>query len=157
MTVFLLVVSFIIDGVLVMALFAMMKKVRQAEELELRQKQVASEIEDLFTSYLMEIKEENRRMGEWVTQKKDKQEPEAHVMESSSKETDETMEVSESKDYTPPEPVEDGEVYQPSIHSQVFELKKEGYTIEEIAKQLNKGKTEVELLYKFHQKSNKKT
>ncbi|MBP2240156.1 ribosome-associated toxin RatA of RatAB toxin-antitoxin module [Cytobacillus eiseniae] len=41
------------------------------------------------------------------------------------------------------------EELKPSLINQIIELKKQGYTIEEIAQLLNKGKTEVELLLKF--------
>jgi hypothetical protein len=162
MTVFLLIVSFIIDGVLILALFTMMNKVRQAEELELRQKQVASEIEDLFTSYLLEIKEENKRMGEWIknnkgpVEKGEKPEIKGDVKE-------ERLDIPKPNQshpfssYKPPQPEIEQEEYRPSIHSRVFELKEKGYSFEEIAKMLDKGKTEIELLYKFHQKTSEKT
>lgn len=161
MTVFLLIISFIIDGVLILALFTMMNKVRQAEELELRQKQVASEIEDLFTSYLLEIKEENKRMGEWIQNNNGP----VNIRE----DTGEKEQVKENRDvqkstpsqpassYMPPQPEIEQEEYRPSIHSRVFELKEKGYSFEEIAKMLDKGKTEIELLYKFHQKTSEKT
>lgn len=162
MTVFLLIVSFIIDGVLILALFTMMKKVRQAEELELRQKQVASEIEDLFTSYLLEIKEENQRMGQWINNKKEPVQERTETKEhDQSQLEEEKVDVQKSTDpsssYLPPQPEIEKEEYRPSIHSRVFELKEKGYSFEEIAKMLDKGKTEIELLYKFHQKTSEKT
>ena len=36
------------------------------------------------------------------------------------------------------------------VEDQVLQLKKDGYNVEEIAKKLKKGKTEIELLLKFH-------
>ncbi|MGR9050127.1 hypothetical protein ACQ4XT_15985 [Halobacillus faecis] len=161
MTVFLLIFSFIIDGVLLFALFIMMKKVRRTEELELRQKQVASEIEDLFSSYLMEIKEENKRMERLVM--KNSHHSGFHNVnvedrnEAESSHTEREVIANEaSPTYTPPE-LNEKESYQPSFYSQVFELKEKGYSIEEIAKKMDKGKTEIELLFKFHQKPMKKT
>ncbi|SFK27428.1 hypothetical protein SAMN04487936_11066 [Halobacillus dabanensis] len=162
MTVFLLVVSFIIDGVLILALFTMMNKVRQAEELELRQKQVASEIEDLFTSYLLEIKEENKRMEEWIRNHKEliveRTETEEHAQSGVEEEkVDGKKPLHVSSSYSPPQPEIEQQEYRPSIHSRVLELKEKGYSFEEIAKMLDKGKTEIELLYKFHQKTSEKT
>ncbi|MEC3886057.1 hypothetical protein VKA52_20225 [Halobacillus sp. HZG1] len=162
MTGFLLIFSFIIDGVLLFSLFIIMKKVRRTEELELRQKQVAAEIEDLFTSYLMEIKEENKRMESLVrknshssdfhdSQTEDRGEREKNHLD---KEVITKKQISST--YTPPE-LEETESYQPSFHSQVLDLKEKGYSIEEIAKIMDKGKTEIELLLKFHQKPMKKT
>lgn len=40
--------------------------------------------------------------------------------------------------------------YLMSLLNEVFSLKKEGFSVEEIAKKLNKGKTEIELLLKFN-------
>ncbi|RDY72131.1 DUF6115 domain-containing protein [Halobacillus sp. SY10] len=162
MTVFLLIFSFIIDGVLLFALFIMMKKVRKTEELELRQKQVASEIEDLFTSYLMEIKEENKRMESLVRKKsapsdsQNTQNENRNDKVNSHSEKKVIADKEASPSYTLPE-LNEKESYQPSFHSQVFELKEKGYSNEEIARKLDKGKTEIELLFKFHQKPTKKT
>ncbi|CDQ19718.1 DUF6115 domain-containing protein [Halobacillus karajensis] len=145
MIVFLLIVSFIIDGLLILALGTMMKKIRLTEELERRQKQVASEIEDLFTSYLMEIKEENKRMEEWFTMSKAVPSPEETKNAGSEVSTEQESVTS----YAPPEP-DIVENYEPSLHAKVFDMKEKGCSIEEIARKLHKGKTEIELLYKFY-------
>ncbi|MFT4413590.1 hypothetical protein ACLM5H_07000 [Fredinandcohnia humi] len=47
------------------------------------------------------------------------------------------------------EPRLDDELYIQSLVAQIQLLKKQGLTLEEIAKKLNKGKTEIELLLKF--------
>ena len=39
-----------------------------------------------------------------------------------------------------------------SLEAQVFQLAKQGISIEEIAKKLNRGKTEIELMIKLHKK-----
>lgn len=160
MTAFFLTVSFIIHGILIFAILVLLKKVRQAEELELRQKQVASEIEDLFTSYLMEIKEENNRMSQWLQKENTSaEEPLGNRGVEKSKEgvTEDVDQESSHRNYTPPFMEEEKETYQPSQHSIIFDMKAQGYSIEQIAKKMDKGKTEVELLYKFHQKTDEKT
>ncbi|MBN9652874.1 hypothetical protein J0K78_01255 [Halobacillus sp. GSS1] len=162
MTGFLLIFSFIIDGVLLFSLFIIMKKVRRTEELELRQKQVAAEIEDLFTSYLMEIKEENKRMESLV--RKNRHSSAFHDSQTEDEgergkihlDKEDITKNQTSSTYTPPK-LEETESYKPSFHSQVLDLKEKGYSIEEIAKMMDKGKTEIELLLKFHQKPMKKT
>lgn len=70
MSTFLLVISFIIDGVIILTLLTISTRVEKNEELEMRQEEVAREIEDMFTSYLMEIKEENKRMSSWLQPEK---------------------------------------------------------------------------------------
>lgn len=48
--------------------------------------------------------------------------------------------------------VPEAPVKEPTLEEKVFSLEKQGYTIEEIAKNLKKGRTEIELLLKFRQK-----
>ncbi|WP_226578826.1 DUF6115 domain-containing protein [Halobacillus litoralis] len=150
-------ISFIIDGLLLFALFAMTKKVKAAEELELRQKQVASEIEDLFSSYLYEIKEENKRMEAWMSRSDIDVKGNEHI--GSHWKNDERQEGHQEREHTyePPIPAEGPETYQPSTHSKIIDMKAQGYSFNEIAKHLGKGKTETELLYKFQQKIQEKT
>ncbi|KHE67503.1 hypothetical protein [Halobacillus sp. BBL2006] len=156
---FLLVISFIIDGVLVLGLLTLMNRVKKAEELELRQKQVANEIEDLFTSYLMELKEENNRMSELVQASQRQSRSNDHDLNREAHSTLYSPEVKQAFElptdsYTPPKVKveEDEEVYEPSQHSRIIEMGRKGHSIEDIAKKLDKGKTEVELLLKLHQK-----
>ncbi|MYL19216.1 hypothetical protein GLW04_04890 [Halobacillus litoralis] len=139
MTSFLLVVSFLVDGLILFGLMIMMKKIRRTEELERRQEQVASEIEDLFSSYLYEIKEENKRMEAWASS--------SSVTEQVSAEGGDEEKHSM---YVPPVPDPSVDDYQPSLHSKVMEMKKNGWSAEEAARALNKGKTEIELMYKFN-------
>ncbi|WP_027954231.1 hypothetical protein [Halobacillus kuroshimensis] len=140
MTSFVLVISFLIDGLILFGLMIMMKKIRRTEELELRQEKVAAEIEDLFSSYLYEIKEENKRMEAW-----------ASSGTGSMEETISPVKETKGGGYEPPLPDEGTGEEQPSIHSMVMNMKKDGWSVEETAKALNKGKTEVELMYKFNQ------
>ncbi|WP_101843907.1 DUF6115 domain-containing protein [Halobacillus sp. Marseille-P3879] len=126
---FLLVISFIIDGIIIFALFTVFTKVKKTEEIELRQQEVAKEIEDLFSSYLLEIKEENSRF-------------ESKVIESSN---------NESETYKPPEPDKE-EDYEVSTQSKVISLYNKGKSVDDIARELNLGVTETQLIVKFHKK-----
>ncbi|RWZ60465.1 coupling factor for flagellin transcription and translation [Halobacillus fulvus] len=141
MTIFLLVISFIIDGVLLIGLFIMNTRIRKTEELELRQKEIAHDIEGLFQSYLLEIKEENAKLANMAN------EPRTDSLEAA------PLKETKKESYVPPVPEEEAPLYEPSLTSRILELKRKGYTIEEIARQLNRGKTEIELLLKFQQKS----
>ncbi|GGF10842.1 swarming motility protein SwrB [Halobacillus andaensis] len=139
MVYFLLVISFIINGIIIFALFTLFTRVKRTEEIELRRNEVAREIEDLFSSYLLEIKEENKRL-ETNLSRQDK--------------NGFTRENREQKreSYLPPHPSQENRRYEPSPHSRVIKLHKEGETVDDIAKQLNLGITETELIIKFHQK-----
>ncbi|MBA2174083.1 coupling factor for flagellin transcription and translation [Halobacillus locisalis] len=156
MTIFLLIISFILDGILLIGLFILSTRIKKTEELELRQKEIASEIEGMFSSYLMEIKEENNRMGEWV--RGDNHQMEPHRKAETKVEQDKPPVAKQSEPqnrevYQPPLPEEKATTYQPSVQSQILELRKNGYSLDEIAKRLDRGKTEIELLLKFHQKN----
>ncbi|WP_079529870.1 DUF6115 domain-containing protein [Halobacillus hunanensis] len=142
---FLLTISFILHGVLILIIMALFKKVKHAEELELRQKQVASEIEEVFNQYLMDIREENKKMDKWLD-RTTASNPEPRPQEPDHTETagDQTNEV-----YSPPLPVQEEDEYVPSLQSQVMAMYNNGVNIEEIARKLNIGKTEAELLVKF--------
>ncbi len=157
MTAFLLVINFIIVGILILAFINLSARIKKTEELELKQQKVAREIEDLFTSYLMEIKEENERMTELLHSK----EREPQTRNNASPPVDPSIEprstfkspVEEQKDYVPPAPGSADESYQPSLQSQVLHLKDQGLTTDQIAKKLDRGKTEIELVVKFQQKN----
>ncbi|ELK44769.1 UNVERIFIED_CONTAM: hypothetical protein N8J90_02785 [Halobacillus marinus] len=153
MTGFLLSISFLIDGVLLYAIFILMKRVKQAGELEEQKQETASEIDDLFTSYLAELKDENERLMAWVANTPE-QKPVTYTDEHQAKAS-----IRESAPvYTPPVPVEGTEViYERSLQSQVIDMMQSGLTIEETARKLDRGKTEVELLYKWSQKTSEKT
>ncbi|MCA0969112.1 coupling factor for flagellin transcription and translation [Halobacillus litoralis] len=158
MTIYLLVISFIIDGVLLFGLFTLRTQIKKTEELELRQQEIASDIEGMFSSYLMEIKEENQRMSELIDRQPSYGEKVERMEEVQKKEPSKRFPAPEysplETDYQPPEPVTDPpeESFQPSVPSQIMDLKERGYTIDEIAKKLDRGKTEIELLLKFNQK-----
>ncbi|MFG6148888.1 DUF6115 domain-containing protein [Halobacillus sp. B23F22_1] len=139
MVYFLLVISFIINGIIIFALFTLFTRVKRTEEIELRQKEVAREIEDLFSSYLLEIKEENKRLETNLRR------PDHTAFKRENREL-------KKESYLPPEPNLETNQYEPSSHSRVINLYKEGESPGNIAKLLNIGKTETELIIKFHQK-----
>ncbi|MCP3026095.1 DUF6115 domain-containing protein [Halobacillus sp. A5] len=135
---FLLIISFIVDGLLIYALFTIFTKVKKSEEIELRQQEVAREIEDLFSSYLLEIKEENKRLESKLTSTS------FRAGEGAGKQQEE---------YTPPEPENDEPEYQLSPQSKVISLHNRGHSINDIAKKLNLGITETQLIVKFHKRN----
>lgn len=151
-TVFLLVVSFIIDGVLLIGLFILNTRIKKTEELELRQQEIANDIEGMFSSYLMEIKEENQRLSELVHNNGSLKKTALVEAKQDHSSLNQKQSVEEQA-YKPPEPEEDSYNYQPSVDSHIFELAEAGWSTEEIAKKFGKGKTEVGLLLKFHQKN----
>ncbi|ASF39488.1 hypothetical protein CEH05_10245 [Halobacillus halophilus] len=158
MSTFLLVISFIIDGVIILTLLTISTRVEKNEELEMRQEEVAREIEDMFTSYLMEIKEENKRMSSWLQPEKhsiNDQKTEggkAIVDESISSKHYKVKSSEEHTNYSPPLSNEGKDFFERSDNYRILELRRVGYSVDEIAKKLDRGKTEIELFIKFEQK-----
>ncbi|MFG6118276.1 MULTISPECIES: DUF6115 domain-containing protein [Thalassobacillus] len=157
MTTFLLVVSFLLHGIMLLVIFVLFARVKKAEELEMRQKQVAGEIEEMFTAYLLEIKEENEQLKQWLddSQKKHKS-PQINqpISNEHGKTAKEETHSDLNKDfsqpvYNPPLPGNNDVEYQPSLSTRVVAMRNDGYTIEDIARKMNCGQTEIELILKF--------
>ncbi|UOQ43030.1 hypothetical protein MUN89_13855 [Halobacillus salinarum] len=155
MTLFLIILNFIIDGILILAVMTLMARIKKTEELEQKQKQTAREIEELFSSYLLEIKEENKRLSDRLASSGNDVERENvnKKKEIQKKEQTYSHEAGQVQSYQPPAPKEEESAYQPSLHSKVYQLKEQGLNNEEIARKLNKGKTEIDLLIKFQQEN----
>ncbi|WP_425086106.1 DUF6115 domain-containing protein [Thalassobacillus devorans] len=157
MTTFLLVVSFLLHGIMLLVIFILFARVKKAEELEMRQKQVAGEIEEMFTAYLLEIKEENEQLKRWLNESPKKyrnteiKQPKSHEYRKTAKEETHSDLNKEYSDpvYNPPIPGNNDIEYQPSLSTRVVAMRNEGYTIEDIARKMDCGKTEIELILKF--------
>ncbi|SIS37556.1 DUF6115 domain-containing protein [Salimicrobium flavidum] len=148
MTTFLLVINFIIDGVIILGLFLLFTKLRSKDEDTEKQERMAREIEGTFQSYLEEIKEENKRFEQQMT---------SHSLspydQSDQEEKQQTVEPRLQEDqsvvYHPPE-IEDEGTVELSDQVRVKQMELQGYSTEEIARSLNLGKTEVDLMLKFN-------
>ena len=141
---------------LILAVVVLYQRQNRFIEIERNQRKIQEESEEMLAAFLLELKEENKS---FITQfqhspKSNKQsddmqnEPNA-IVEQESPITAETYsrmlaaEVYENKQ---------SEVETPKTFTQqVEDLSQKGLTSSEIAKQLKKGKTEVELLLKFHE------
>lgn len=127
------------------------------------------ELEQLLMSYLIEIKEENDRLVSYIakspqrnksdfsndyrTSKKQDQYDDLEQQSMSKKDTDTTKE-NNNTDYIPlvDEVIDKREGYEKSYQAEIISRYEQGQTTEAIAKALDRGKTEVELIIKFHKK-----
>lgn len=161
MTSIILVILFLLQIISFYLIALLHAKLAKFNNMENKQAQILAEIEDSFSAYIAEIKDENNRLlqelnntnrmvvatTEFVEEKKEDREKELapvpfelpktfvskqRVANSYSK----TASITEKK-----EPV--------TIKEKVFYYDNEGKSIEEIAKMLQIGKTEVELFLKF--------
>jgi hypothetical protein len=159
-------------------------------EAEKKQQRIITEIEEVFSAYLLELKEENDKFIELMQADNPGLEKSPPYRDTSGsreimKKTQETEEAPQTdkaprlgkriaynsalKAYRPVSEIERDETEQVpgledliskaesaerpplSFNEQVDELHQQGFSVEEIARRLNKGKTEIELLLKFRQ------
>ncbi|MCM3572746.1 hypothetical protein M3172_06050 [Mesobacillus subterraneus] len=185
MTTFLLLLSLMLNVAAIFAIILLYLRQNRLAEAEKKQGKIIKEIEEVFSAYLFELKEENDKFLELMSatniQKESdgnktapieaaEEKPEA-VADGVSKETNQRLGKgisyhaarkayqqnhvpvpSDSNDNIYMEIPEDNSESTPlSFVDQVVHMKKQGLTIEEIARDLDKGKTEIELLLKFRQ------
>lgn len=116
--------------------------------------QDADEIASLFESYLQEIRTENERLKERLLEQK----PEHSTTEKNrNNEVIDEREIGqvayEASELTLPG-MDIQDHVEASLESQVLKLHDQGFSSEQIARKLDRGKTEVELIVKLYKKNN---
>lgn len=148
MTSFLFIVSFLLHIISIAAIFALSK------QLSMNKSNDSSEFVSLMEEYLEEIKEENRLLQKELANIN----PTANQVDAPSNGEGETpsSKVEENEETPTSLPGSDTvkDEVEVSQHSRILQLYKEGLGSEEIARKLGCGKTEVELIIKFQEKSN---
>ncbi|RPF55968.1 DUF6115 domain-containing protein [Aquisalibacillus elongatus] len=153
----LLIFSLILHGVTFVAIIWLYQQVQKQNESERHFEKRVRETEDMFDSYLLELKDENKKFIQAISK-----------VEHSTFEPTKASDNQISQSYQPthrhnateqmksdfkPESVSvEDQVEPPSLQTQVMHLYHSGHSIEEIAKKLDKGSTEIELIVKFNQK-----
>ncbi len=175
MTIFILFISIIINVVSIFGIIILYMRQNRLIHVEQDQKKVLKDMEEMFSSYLIEMKDENEEFIKKVQSLNHR----TSLNVSVNTDATEEEEVSnldnhhgEERSFTAVMRNHAAKTYQsmmcktdntdvenPKIEfstlpleKQVFLLEKEGLTIEQIAQKLHKGKTEIELLLKFRQK-----
>ncbi|UFU01052.1 hypothetical protein KO561_09005 [Radiobacillus kanasensis] len=182
MLTFLVAMSLLLHVLSFLAIRMLLGKVNKLSQYESNDKQRMTEMEDLFATYLEEIKLENEKLEQAIIQTENTRQPVVHGKETSStiatktesvtppKEVKKTTEEKnsivekeeeakksnlvelpsdESDAYSPPTELPMEDIVEQSLQSKVYQLHDQGYTVEEIAKRLDCGKTEVDLMLKF--------
>lgn len=164
-----LIILFIAQMIGFYVILLLYTKVSKFNDLEKKQQRLMSEMDDSIAAYLAELKEENERLIAIIEKRQHTSGPEpSNSMTSSKKEVNQNENAdlhfpqpkipiklavksyqSSSKnipeDHTPTQRKSD----ELDERTKAIALHDEGKSIEEIAKTLGKGKTEVELLLKF--------
>lgn len=162
MTGTLITVLFLMNIMFAFVVLLLFMRQNRLMEIEKRQKHMLEESEQVMYALLEEIKEENERLLRNMTEKQEealtKREytPEALIEEiyPNQKSTEPLMEQLELDEIpVKKEPVDLEDPEPPRellpIKEQVNLLASQGLSVTQIAKKLNKGKTEIELLIKF--------
>lgn len=169
----LLLISLLLHVVAFYFIVVLYMKYSTIKNLSDTQRQILEETENSMTSFLIDMKDENERLINTLLrtsspnsfqEKRVNTSKETHHQKTSHKEqehainnkTDDQQEL--PTHLTSLSQVEDiVEIKQtthkekPPFEVEAINLYKNGYTVEQIAKKLNKGKTEIELLLKFRQ------
>ncbi|MFC2950086.1 DUF6115 domain-containing protein [Virgibacillus sediminis] len=130
----LLILSFMIHAVTLFAIYQLFKRLKEAEAVN------TEDISNLLDSYLQQIREENQRLEMEL----DKRE----LYQGTHSGTNHEEEVQEDTNGVTDRVME--EKTETSLQSRILLLHKQGYNAEEIAQQLDCGKTEAELVIKLH-------
>ncbi|MCP8616497.1 DUF6115 domain-containing protein [Salirhabdus salicampi] len=139
--------------------------------------ETVQEIEGLFQSYLQELKDENEKFLNNIQhvgndendngkvpvpspsspnelpdhqEAVERKEESRHVFVKEDHGQTEDQTIVQEQSYIPESLVIDDEIEPPKLHTRVVQLYEQGYSVEEIARKLNIGKTEIELFIKFH-------
>ncbi|MBM7698303.1 DUF6115 domain-containing protein [Kurthia huakuii] len=137
-------------------------KITRLKEIEEKQKQLKDDMDDSIGVYLAEMKDENDRLIQEIKSIKVDSSPNRDVEQQQTKPRDNKQQheknLSIQNDFETPKAYVKKAYQQqrhtakePTIEEQVIKMYKEGFSISDIAKKLNQGKTEVELLLKFQQ------
>lgn len=151
MTSFLLLLSFLIHLILFIAIYHLYERVKRDKNEQTEQ------IERLLSDFMNDIRFENKKFEQRIHENSMKQQRTREYIPPVSKEQKEFINKAElSPTYENPkgrvkEPVED--VIETSLEGQVLQLFQSGKSVEQIAKQLNRGKTEIDLLIKLNKQA----
>ncbi|WP_042471966.1 hypothetical protein [Bacillus ndiopicus] len=171
-----LLIGLIISQLIIYYLIILLNnKVSKFKDLEVRQDQLMQEMDNAIGVYLIEMREENDRLLRELTvksttsvanQQRIVEQEVATTLEIKNEQLSETilkepMQI-EKKAFVPKNVAasvyKQHKIKEPSapkqepitLEQQIITMHKNGQSIEEIAKQTQKGKTEIELLIKFH-------
>lgn len=153
MTLILGSISLLLHVIAFYFIFTLIKHVRSLKEKKL------ADIQQLFDTYITKIKEENDRLQDKIlslspTQERSHQ-PDDTTVKNTKANKEQMSRVNDIKapHQTLTQPTDHiRDTYEPSLQANILRMHDQGYSEEEIAKSLNCGKTEVELIVKFHQK-----
>ncbi|WP_067838527.1 DUF6115 domain-containing protein [Amphibacillus sediminis] len=161
----LLFLSFLLHAISLIIIRQLKEKLARPEQVLADLTKEKKEIEDLLAVYLLELREENEKMikhindNASITNHSHAKSNNAHTPPLTSETVDSEDKPTNEQRYPSYQPVqiaEQQDKFEQSFAAQVLSLYSNGESVEAIAKKLNRGKTEVELLVKFHSSTTSK-
>lgn len=153
----LLTFLFILQFVSFFLIALLFTRLSNAKDIEKQHEEFMKEMDDAVSAYLFEIKDENNRLIEELaitneTNPLIKKEEKTPIDEIPFSPRSTVSKSAVAKLYQQASPVKETVESKTDLspQNQVLALSNAGKSIEEIAKQLGKGKTEIELMLKFH-------
>lgn len=142
---FLLIISFLLHLISIYAIYMLNKQLRKKED--------TTEIAQLFEAYLQEIKKENDRLQNDLKRYTHNKSDKPIVVQTEKKERilDHGMKDTEKEWLKHVEQVNDS--LESSLEARVLQLHHQGLSVTDIAKKLDCGQTEAELIIRFHKKN----
>jgi len=138
--------SMLLHAVAFWLIFSLNNKLKKKQSTDIE------DITELLDLYLDELREENKQLKEELKENTDltqvKEAESSHIpFNNPAEQIDDNIETN----------VENEDFLETSMEAQVLQLHQQKYSANEIARKLNCGKTEVELIIKFHKKNNNNT
>ncbi|WP_087972883.1 DUF6115 domain-containing protein [Oceanobacillus rekensis] len=150
MVTFLLIISFLLQLAALGAIYKLFQQIQTIKSQDLQ------EIEGLFEVYLQEIKTENSRLQAHLqTEKKSKHETISSNKPTTDKKTQRTEWMEEELEQGMEQHISTSyeDTLEASLESKVLQMHGKGMAIGDIARKLECGKTEIEIILKLHKKN----
>jgi len=149
MTSFLLIISFLLHIILLIVVYQLY------QQIQLIKKETNEDIEIVLMEFLEEIKKENNQLKQTISIEKQQQTVQASSPES--QHIEKKPKKPSIEQASSPMPLDallnkQADVVEQSEESIIIAKYEQGYSIEQIAKDLHRGKTEVTLLLKMYDK-----
>lgn len=199
MTIFFIIINLILNMIALLSIIILFLRQGKLFKIEDNQKKTIKEMEDLLSSFVLEMKEDNEQLIKRIEDLKNaknfssqnnQNEPSSiktpleKTIESDVRDSDNDLSTrlektvgryavkayqqqSKQEKVGLQAPLKESELpkkqensnsaQQESLAGQIWNLKDQGYSLEEIAQKLKKGKTEIDLLLKFQGKSSEIT
>lgn len=161
MTMFLSIVNFTLIIVIFFLIIILFLRQSRIQNMENSKNSAVKEMEEILSAYFIEMKEENGKFLKKMHRDQksaiknestiEKNEEKGHIESPLTPSHIDLIVAEESPEALLPKYDDENKDTMDSIVKEAIKLQKQGLSIDKIAKKLNKGKTEIELLLKFRQ------